>query len=134
MLLAGCAVGQPVPGTVSPVPASGTLDGLRALIGNAACTNTSQCRTVAVGAKPCGGPERYMAWSTQVTDPAALAREAEAYAARRRAENERSGRASDCRFVGDPGARCVPAEGGGKAGGAGMCQLNPGSGAPAAAQ
>ena len=41
---------------------------LRSLIGTAACSSDSQCRTVAVGAKPCGGPAGYWAWSTQDTD------------------------------------------------------------------
>ena len=79
------------------------------LIGDAACTSHDQCRTLAYGAKACGGPQAYLAWSTLRTDAAALNAAADKVAARRRADISKSGMASDCRFVTDPGAYCAAA-------------------------
>jgi hypothetical protein len=79
------------------------------LIGDARCSADAQCRTIAFGAKACGGPQAYLAWSTLVTDTATLEAAAGRHAAWRRAEIGRSGRASDCALVADPGASCLPA-------------------------
>jgi hypothetical protein len=79
---------------------------LQALIGEAPCDSDDQCRTIGVGAKACGGPGRYLAWSTRNVKPAELEAQAQAYAQAVRAENERSGLVSDCSLVTDPGALC----------------------------
>jgi hypothetical protein len=42
------------------------------LIGRATCTTTGQCRVIAVGAKPCGGPAGHRAYSTVDTNEAVL--------------------------------------------------------------
>ena len=96
-------------------PPADPLAAVTALIGDAACDDSSQCRTVAIGAKACGGPEAYLAWSTRRTDAKAL--EA-AVAAQGRAQVQDvppGRRVSNCQFVADPGAACVPAAGGGRA-------------------
>ncbi len=96
---------------------------LQALIGEAPCERDEQCRTIGVGAKACGGPGRYLAWSTRTVKPAELEAQAQAYAQAVRAENERSGLVSDCSLVTDPGAQCR----------AQRCELlspRPGGGAP----
>lgn len=113
---AASAVDQPKP---KPMPKStspgDTLAQIRALIGDAACTDASQCRTVGIGARPCGGPQAYLAWSTAKTDGAALAALAEKFKLEQEAVNAASGELSNCRFFPDPGASCR----------AGTCQLNP---------
>ena len=81
-----------------------TLARIRALIGDAACTDASQCHTLAIGARPGGGPEAYLAWSSAHTDGAALARLAEQFKSERQAAHAASGVLSDCRFLPDPGA------------------------------
>ena len=87
---------------------------LRALIGPAACTADSQCRSLPVGAKACGGPAGYWAWSTQAGDAQRIgdlaARQAEAH----KREIEASGMRSNCALAADPGVACV----------AGRCQPN----------
>lgn len=82
---------------------------LRALIGPAACTSNAQCRTLAVGAKACGGPAGYLAWSTQGTDAERLIALATRQAQAQRREIEASGMLSNCAMVADPGAACVSA-------------------------
>ena len=119
-LLAACAA------AVEPAPAPGpalsgdSLAALQALIGDAACSGDAQCRTVGVGARACGGPDAYLAWSTARTDAAALDAAAQRHAAARRKANESGRSMSICRFEVDPGAVCAPADGAG----ARHCVLN----------
>jgi len=91
---------------------------LRAVIGDAACDSDSQCRTVAIGAKACGGPQAYLAWSTKQTDAKAVARAAADYLSAEQANRLSDGRMSTCSVVVDPGASCVAQDG------AGNCRLN----------
>ncbi len=88
-----------------------------ALVGARTCTADAQCHTVAEGARACGGPTGYRAWSDTLTDGSAI----EAAAAQERKlalEIERqSGRASICLFAADPGAQCVK----------GRCETNTGA-------
>lgn len=111
--LASCA--QTPPAAPAPAEAESVRLGreLRALIGPAACSADAQCRTVAVGAKACGGPAGYAAWSTQGTDGQKLADLARRQADAQRREIEASGMASNCAMVVDPGAACT----------AGRCEL-----------
>ncbi len=109
--LASCAQTPPA---AAPQPESARLgQELRTLIGTAACSTDAQCRTVPVGAKACGGPAGYWAWSTQNTDADALKALATRQAEAHRREIEASGLRSNCAVTPDPGAACV----------AGHCQL-----------
>jgi len=102
----------------APEPESARLAReMRELIGPAACSSDAQCRSLPVGAKACGGPAGYLAWSTQGTDAARLQALATKQADAQRRENEASGLRSNCAMLADPGAACV----------AGHCRL----GAPA---
>ena len=83
-----------------------TLGQLKSLTRDTACSGNQQCRTVAVGAKACGGPESYLAYSTAKADPAKVEALAERYRKERQAENDKRGVASDCSMVSDPGAVC----------------------------
>jgi hypothetical protein len=109
--LSSCA--QPLP-TPPAAPAASAPEAesarlareLRTLIGPAACKTDDQCRTLAVGAKACGGPGGYWAWSSTGTDEARLRELAQRQAQAAGAENVRSGMLSNCSVVTDPGARC----------------------------
>jgi len=83
------------------------LEQIKTSIGEAKCSENSQCKTIAIGAKPCGGPEQYLAWSTQQTDAVALENLASRYRIAREKQNAASGEQSDCRFFPDPGAICL---------------------------
>ena len=99
------------------------LKALEAEIGEARCSSDAQCHSLGVGAKPCGGPEGYRAWSSQNSDGKKLRSLADRHATTRRTENEASGLMSNCAVEADPGARCL----------AGRCVLRPRSGdAPSA--
>lgn len=120
MMASACASDPAsAPHAAAPAGASSTSSALvakiRAEIGDAACDGPQQCRTIAVGAKPCGGPEGYLAWSSKRTDEQRLKSLVERHAAARKEENERSGMLSTCVFETDPGATCQ----------AGRCTLGP---------
>lgn len=103
-----------VPATATPTTgAPAALERIRALIGTPACASDAQCHTLAIGAKACGGPESYLAWSSASTPEAELRTLGERYKEERRAANAASGMMSTCSFLADPGASCK----------AGSCQL-----------
>jgi len=104
--LASCAQTPPAPAASEPESARLGRE-LRELIGPAACSSDAQCRSLPVGAKACGGPAGYLAWSTQRTDAARLQALATKQADAQRRENEASGLRSNCAMVADPGAACV---------------------------
>ena len=76
------------------------------LSGTASCENEGECRSVAFGAKPCGGPWKYKIYSTRGTDASALKSEIDAYKAQNEALNKKYGLSSDCGFVSPPVVAC----------------------------
>lgn len=114
--------------TPAPVPAvgakGGTLADIQRMVGTPSCSETSQCRTIALGARACGGPQSYMAWSTATTAEAPLRGLAERYQREQQAANQASGAMSTCQFMTDPGAVCQ----------ANVCRLRTGPAAGPAAQ
>ena len=137
LLLASCAAcstgattspqaAPPTPSTpstqaVAPGEQGGTLAQIRAMVGTPSCSSDTQCHTLPLGNRPCGGPEGYLAWSSAHTPEAQLRSLGERYKEERRAANTASGAMSTCRFMPDPGAVCR----------AGTCQLGEGGGASA---
>lgn len=86
---------------------------IRAEIGEARCASDLSCRTLPIGAKACGGPTAWLAWSIDSGRADPIQAWAQELAALQRRRNERRGMASDCRYLADPGAvcraqRCVP--------------------------
>lgn len=92
-----CAGGQS-----SSVPARTTsqdLDSLRAVIQQAigvTAESTASCRLIAFGAKPCGGPWRYLVYSVEATDSVRLADLVDEYNQAEAKLNREQGRVSDC--------------------------------------
>lgn len=75
-------------------------------IGGAACSSHAQCRTIALGAKACGGPQAWLAWSTSVSREATLSALSEQLASLQKKRQAQSGMVSTCQFIADPGALC----------------------------
>jgi hypothetical protein len=75
--------------------------------GDATCDAPEQCHSIGTGSKACGGPERYLAWSSKDNDGSRLKALVAQHAAARRSEDARSGMMSTCSVVPDPGATCV---------------------------
>ncbi|MFZ4875942.1 hypothetical protein ACL9RI_12720 [Janthinobacterium sp. Mn2066] len=96
----------PDPATPAPPPAA-LQQQIQAEIGNAACDSTEQCQTIAIGAKACGGPESYLAWSSKNNDGKKLKALAYAQAEAQRRQQQNDGMLSTCSIITDPGASCV---------------------------
>lgn len=102
------------PAKAAPVAAgAGTLGQIRALIGAADCSSDSQCQILPVGARACGGPASYLAWSSAKTDAGQLQALAERHKAEQQADNMAAGRISTCIAIAPPAVACR----------AGACQL-----------
>lgn len=101
----------------APAAASGLWQQIQAASANPACDNDSQCHTIGVGAKACGGPQSYLPWSSKQDDGATLKQLVERHAAALRAQDAREAMMSTCSVVSDPGASCR----------ANRCVLNPAS-------
>jgi hypothetical protein len=104
---------QVAPSTAVQAPASGagpaatdTLARIHALVGKAECSSDSQCQVLPIGAKACGGPAGYLAFSNAKTDAAEVQALAERYHAEQQASNQRSGMISNCRVMPVPAAAC----------------------------
>lgn len=115
------------PDTPPTAPATGPratslMAAVTKLIGEAACDNQGQCHAIGVGAKACGGPGGYLAWSDKTTDANALRSAVEAQARAQVEENKSSGLLSNCMVVPEPPAVCRPRASDGKK----TCQLGQG--------
>ena len=67
-----------------------------ALIGDAAGASIEDCRSAAIGSKPCGGPWAYIVYSASSTDPTELANRLAEYNAFEAEMNALYGYVSDC--------------------------------------
>ena len=92
--------------SASPSDEADLLARIRGAIGEAACSSDAQCRTLPVGEKACGGPQGWLAWSVASPQAGALPGWADELAALARQRNRRSGLASNCQYLPDPGAVC----------------------------
>ena len=72
-----------------------------ALVASSACTETSECKTIAFGSKPCGGPWSYLVYSTSI-DEERLEALVETYNIYEHDYNMACDAASDCMFVMEP--------------------------------
>jgi len=93
-------------GPDGPADEAALLARIRSAIGEARCTADSQCRTLPIGERPCGGPQSWLAWSTTSAQAKQLPGWAAELAALARAGNARSGMMSTCQYLPDPGAVC----------------------------
>jgi hypothetical protein len=109
------AVTVPPPPDLQPVAGGNTATTLAAadakldsaLAGASVCTVDTECHAVAVGAKACGGPTGYRAYSSKTVSQAdmeALAQHERDIAAQAARESHE---VSTCFMLADPGARCV---------------------------
>lgn len=71
------------------------------------CTSDVQCRTVAVGTRPCGGPKTYYAYSTENPDASLLMSRVSEYNRLEKQLLTANRPISDCRIINDPGAQCL---------------------------
>ena len=97
---------QPQPDTGKTADTAQLWQQLQAESQRSGCDQDSQCHSLGVGAKACGGPERYLAWSDRQRSDQRLQQLAARYAAARIADDQREQMMSNCAVVADPGAVC----------------------------
>ena len=101
--LQGCQA-QTSTGTVDE---AALLARIRGAVGAAQCSDNSQCRTLAIGQKPCGGPEQWLPYSSATAPVEPLKAWSAELAAAAKRRNASSGMAGNCSYTPDPGAACV---------------------------
>ena len=80
------------------------------------CRQHADCATMGIGARSCGGPEQYLAYSLRDTPGPAFMRAVRDYERLRKQQLLEREEMSTCELLPDPGAHCMPA---------GQCQLLP---------
>jgi hypothetical protein len=95
------------PAQAQAAPGGDLLSQMRALTADATCSESTQCRSIPVGALACGGPQDYLPYSVTRTNEKQLRELAERYRAERQAQIVKTGEMSTCRYRPDPGAVCV---------------------------
>lgn len=76
-------------------------------VGDATCTGSADCATIAFGAKPCGGPWRYLVYSKSSVDEEALKDLVDRYNRFNDILNHRHGWYSTCDVISPPATDCV---------------------------
>ena len=122
LLFSGCQSQPPKPNPpigvpiATPIAVPQTDDGLQTEaglqnrivteIGTASCVSNAQCRTLALGARACGGPQAWLAWSSTASNEGTLRALSEQLSAMQKRRHAQSGMASTCQYIADPGAAC----------------------------
>ena len=73
---------------------------------NKACAG-NDCKAMAMGSKPCGGPTRYIIYSLSKVDEKVLAEKVKNYTDLQKEINLKYNRVSDCSFLMPPSVDCV---------------------------
>ena len=76
-------------------------------IGTPTANEPSQCKLIAFGAKPCGGPARYLVYSTEKTNESRLKQLVREFNGLAKKINEERKMMSDCMFVTEPKVELV---------------------------
>lgn len=70
------------------------------------CRETAECKVLAVGSRPCGGPEQYLPYSSVNTDEKLLAITNDRYTKLKQQQQQRLGMRSTCQMLPAPVAAC----------------------------
>lgn len=79
---------------------------LQRLTADKSCQQSTQCKVLPVGHRPCGGPEQYMVYSSKSTDEKLLAITNDRYKKLKQEQQQRLGLRSTCQIVPEPVAAC----------------------------
>lgn len=79
---------------------------LQRLTADKSCQQSTQCKVLPVGHRPCGGPEQYMVYSSKSTDEKLLAITNDRYKKLKQEQQQRLGLRSNCQLVPEPVAAC----------------------------
>lgn len=80
---------------------------LERLTENKGCEQDNQCKVIGVGARPCGGPDQYLLYSTLHTDEKMLSYTNDRYQKLKKQQNEKLGLMSTCQMLMPPATACI---------------------------
>lgn len=80
---------------------------LERLTENKECQQDNQCKVIGVGARPCGGPDQYLLYSTLHTDEKMLSYTNDRYQKLKKQQNEKLGLMSTCQMLMPPVSACI---------------------------
>lgn len=80
---------------------------LERLTENKECQQDNQCKVIGVGARPCGGPDQYLLYSTLHTDEKMLSYTNDRYQKLKKQQNEKLGLMSTCQMLMPPASACI---------------------------
>jgi hypothetical protein len=102
---AGPEINVPIPAEASATDRrrlQSLLDQIAQEVGEAKAATAAQCRTLALGSKPCGGPWTYVVYSASAADTTRLQRLAAEFNAEQDRVNQALGLASTCDMLLEP--------------------------------
>ncbi|MCC5914055.1 MAG: hypothetical protein JJU46_06740 [Balneolaceae bacterium] len=109
LMLFSCTELTPLPGdgeedrqNVSELNLEETAKEISAVVGLATATDESYCSTIAIGAKPCGGPWGYLVYSSEDLDEEYLKELVNHYNELDHIRNVEEGRGSTCDYASKP--------------------------------
>jgi hypothetical protein len=80
---------------------------LERLTENKHCEDDQQCKVIGIGARPCGGPEQYLLYSSLHTDEKMLSYTNERFQKLKKQQNDKLGLVSTCQMLLPPSTACV---------------------------
>lgn len=106
MISAGISLSACAQSSSESVEKANTLAQLQEMISDKSCQQDNQCRVVAIGQNPCGGPESYEAYSTLNSDEQKVRELAKSYIEQRKLENVAEKKLGICRHLVKPAVAC----------------------------
>lgn len=79
---------------------------VNAMVSDKSCSETTECRAVELGEKPCGGPVEYVIYSVTSVDEAQLLKKVREYNELSRKQNSLTGAVSTCMLRLPPEVEC----------------------------
>ncbi len=107
LILSGCGGRQPAAEDDPTLELERMAGDFPHLVGAARCENVAQCRSIGIGAKPCGGPWDYLIYSILDTETGLLEARVKHYNRLQAEANRRSGAVSPCTIHPLPVLGCV---------------------------
>ncbi|MBU1438598.1 MAG: hypothetical protein KJ930_10425 [Gammaproteobacteria bacterium] len=83
---------------------------MQRLTADKSCKETNECKVLAVGKRPCGGPEQFLVYSATSTDEKLLAITNDRYTKLKAQQQQRLGMQSTCQMLPTPLPQCQSRE------------------------
>ncbi len=80
---------------------------IQQLTSDKSCNAHEQCASIGIGARPCGGPEKYLVYSKSKTDEESLTRAVNEYSLIQKLKNEKMKKLGICVVATRPEVECV---------------------------